>query len=56
MRIVLDEFDFPELVKGKVVEVASKDGVVSIILADIGYMKMIDAIKESVNEQLHGTE
>lgn len=50
--IRLEEADFANLVAGRTVELAPKEGgpIVKIILADIGWGCMIDCIRKAMTE------
>jgi len=57
IHICLEEADFANLVAGKVVELAPKEGgpTIKIILADIGWGRMIDCIRKAMIEQAEPT-
>lgn len=51
IRIVLDEREFRDLVRGKVAKTRSSQGEdVELILADIGFARMLDIVRAAVAE------
>jgi hypothetical protein len=50
IRVVIDEAKFRELVAGKVASCWTGSHQVEIILADIGWQRMIDAVITAITE------
>ena len=54
IRIVLDEAEFRELVAGSEVQVRTLGAeTVALILADIGWSRMLVAIDDAIREKMH---
>lgn len=46
IKIRLDEEAFTELIQGKIAVIETESATVKIILADIGYLRMIEIIEK----------
>jgi hypothetical protein len=58
MKIVLDEGDFRDLVAGKTVTTVSNSdrGELQIVLSDIGWDRMLDALAHAMTERAVGPD